>query len=103
MRIKTLCLFSLLLLTIIILSCKKKDYAKVIEITNPDKLNNVLDQYVKEGLYPFLYARLEDLEGNVIYEHSSINDKLLPDTKIAWGSVDIPDHVFNRRWNFKNR
>ena len=82
MRIKILHLFCLLFLTIIILSCKKNDDTKEIEITNPDKLNNVLDQFVKEGLYPFLYARLEDLDGNVIYEHSSTNEKLLPNIKI---------------------
>ena len=86
MRIKILHLFFLLFLTIILLSCKKKDDTKEIEITNPDKLNNVLDQFVKDGLYPFLYARLEDLNGNVIYEHSSKNEKLLPNTKIDWNT-----------------
>lgn len=82
MRITTLHLYYLLFLTITILSCQKKNDVKKIEIKNPDKLNNVLDKFVEEGLYPFLYARLEDLDGNVIYEHSSINEKLLPNTKI---------------------
>ena len=79
MRIR---IFHLLFLTITLLSCQKTDDAQKIEITNPIKLNNVLDQFVEEGLYPFLYARLEDLDGNIIYEHSTINKKLLPDTKI---------------------
>ena len=82
MRIKILHLFYLLFLTITILSCQKKDEGKRLGITNPEKLNNVLDQFVTEGFYPFLYARLEDLNGNVIYEHSAVNENLIPDTKI---------------------
>ncbi len=82
MRIRILHLFCFLILTVGILSCDKKDSAENIQITNPGKLNTVLDQYVNEGFYPFLYARLEDLDGKVLYEHSSINETLLPDTII---------------------
>ncbi|MEM8508810.1 MAG: serine hydrolase [Bacteroidota bacterium] len=46
------------------------------------KLNEVLDHYVEEGFYPFIYARIEDLDGNRIYEHSAVNKEVLPETKI---------------------
>jgi len=82
MRIKKLHLFCLLFSTITIFSCQKKDELKRLGITNTNKLDNVLNQFVTEGFYPFVYARLEDLDGNVIYEHSSVNEKLLPDKKI---------------------
>jgi len=51
-------------------------------ITDPAALDKILDKYVNEGFYPFIHARLEDLEGNVLYEHSKVNKTLLPDTEI---------------------
>ena len=51
-------------------------------ISNPAALDAVLDKYIDEGYYPFVYARLEDLAGNVLYEHSKVNQKLLPNTEI---------------------
>jgi len=82
MRIKKLLLFYLVFLTTSIFSCQKKDEVKKLGITNTSKLDNVLNHFVTEGFYPFVYARLEDLDGNVIYEHSSVNEKLLPNAKI---------------------
>lgn len=82
MRIKINHLVYLLSFIIAVQSCSQKDSVPTLEIGNTDKLNKVLDYYVEEGFYPFVYARLEDLDGNVIYEHSSINKDLLPNTKI---------------------
>ncbi len=69
-------------LTIITFSCQKKEEVKTLEITNSDKLDSILIQFVKEGFYPFVYARLENLDGDVLYEYSSVNENLLPGTKI---------------------
>lgn len=52
-----------------------------IEVPDPDALDAVLDRFVEEGHYPFLYARLEDRDGNVAYEHSVVNRDLLPDAQ----------------------
>jgi CubicO group peptidase (beta-lactamase class C family) len=82
MRIKINHLFYLLFFIIAIPSCSQKKNISALEIGNTDKLDEVLDYYVEENFYPFVYARLEDLDGNVIYEHSSINKDLLPNTKI---------------------
>lgn len=49
-----------------------------IAIGDPTALNRVLDDYVASGQYPFLYARLENAEGRVLYEYSAVNDTLLP-------------------------
>ena len=43
----------------------------------------------EEVFFPFVYARLEDLNDNLIFEHSSVNEQLLPDTEIA-GEVGTP-------------
>ena len=53
-----------------------------IEVPDPDALDAVLERFVEEGHYPFLYARLEDRDGNVAYEHSVVNRDLLPDAQI---------------------
>ena len=41
-------------------------------------VDEMIDGYVESGAYPFLYVRLEDEGGRVVYEHASINDALLP-------------------------
>lgn len=46
------------------------------------QLDSVVDYYVNEGFFPFIYARLEDLDGNVIYEHGKINNRLMPNTTV---------------------
>lgn len=82
MQVKIYHLLWILLLTLTILSCQKGEEVKTLGITNSDALDNVLNKFVEDGFYPFVYARLEDLDGNVIYEHSSVNENLLPDTKV---------------------
>ncbi|MFT6855858.1 MAG: CubicO group peptidase (beta-lactamase class C family) [Cyclobacteriaceae bacterium] len=47
-------------------------------ISNPAALDKILDDYIDNGAYPFLYARLEDKEGNLIYEHGKVNNDLHP-------------------------
>lgn len=65
-----------------IFSCSEKEKVTALKISNPDKLNEVLNHYVEEGFYPFVYARIEDLNGNVIYQHGTVNDDVLPNTKV---------------------
>ena len=70
-------LFGLLFCVLIPISCSQK---RTIELES-EKLNIILDSYVDNGIYPFLYARIED-ENDVIYEYSSINHNLLGNLKI---------------------
>lgn len=72
----------ILLLIVTIFSCRNSENKSGTAITNSLDLDKVLDQYVHEGFYPFIYARLEDIDGKVLYEHSTINKKLLPNVKI---------------------
>ena len=51
-----------------------------------ESLDKILDRYVENGSFPFLYARLEHLDGSVLYEHSSINTELLPNTIVHRGT-----------------
>lgn len=63
-------------------SCSKQTSTPSVVIPNPTQLDSVLNHYVEEGYYPFVYARLEDLDGNLMYEHSVVNNELLPNTKV---------------------
>ena len=51
---------------------KSKNFIKL----DSTKLNEIMDRYVDEGIYPFLFARIEGDHG-VIYEHSVVNKKIL--------------------------
>ena len=53
-----------------------------VNIPDPDAVDAVIDRFVDGGHYPFIYARLEDRDGNVVYEHGSVNRELLPDAEI---------------------
>ena len=59
------------------LTCEKFDIP-----IDDDPLDSILDKYVQGGYHPFLYARLEDRSGSVIYEHSSVNQDILPGKSI---------------------
>ena len=55
---------------------------RAIRIADTTQIDAVLDRYVDKGLLPFIYARLEDREGRIIYEHTAVNRTLLPDARI---------------------
>ena len=73
-------LIYLLLIVCSFHSCSEDN--KAITITDETQLDSILNHFVDENYYPFIYARLEDLDGKVIYEHSSVNEDLLPNTEI---------------------
>ena len=53
-----------------------------VAMPDPAALNAVLDRQVASGYVPFVYARLEDREGGVVYEHAAVNRELLPEARI---------------------
>ena len=46
------------------------------------KVDHLVDSYVDEGIYPFLYVRLERADGSVVYEHGAVNRELIPALEI---------------------
>jgi len=78
-------------LSLIISSCSSKSDAQDF-IRNKDSLDMILDSYVEKGLDPVIYARLENLDGDVLYEHSAVNRNLLP-------LVDINGQTWFRIWS----
>lgn len=65
-----------LLLSLLLVACSSP--TEPLELRDPAGLDQILDDYVSAGAYPFLYARLEDAEGRVVYEHASVNPALVP-------------------------
>ena len=56
-------------------------------IKNKKELDQILDQYTSNGSYPFLYAHVENIDGEILYQHSSVNKDLFPElevTKDTW-------------------
>ena len=80
---------SIISLTISLCSSRPNGYDF---IRNKDSLDIILDRYVDEGLDPVIYARLENLDGDVLYEHSAVNRNLLP-------LVDINGQTWFRIWS----
>ena len=63
-----------------ILSSTASSYA--LRIDNKQILVNTIDEYVKNGANPFVYARVENRHGDILFEHGSVNETLLPDTQV---------------------
>ena len=64
------------------LSTLSGQVAAAVNIPDPDAVDAVIDGFVDAGFYPFIYARLEDRDGNIVYEHGAVNRELLPDAEI---------------------
>lgn len=60
--------------------------------SDPEKIDSVVELFVDNGSYPFVYARLEDKDGNVIYEHGKVNNDLLP-------GVEVDGSTWIRIWS----
>ena len=69
--------YLILYLLIITLSCESTN-DRIIIIKDKNKLDEILNKYVDEGYFPFLFVRLEDKNGRAIYEHCRINRNLIP-------------------------
>ncbi|MEL7219043.1 MAG: serine hydrolase domain-containing protein, partial [Pseudomonadota bacterium] len=41
-------------------------------------LDALVDGYVERGVFPVLYVRVEDRDGNIVYEHGVNNPELAP-------------------------
>ena len=82
MKPKPLLFSIIIVITLIFTQSCNVNQEESINIRNKDSLDLILNEYVDRGYYPFIYARLEDKNGDVLYEHSVVNKSLLPDTKI---------------------
>ena len=67
------------------LSCIEKQNSAIY--LNPKPLNEILNRYVEDGIWPFLYSKIVDgNSGDVVYEHLAVNKRLLPNQNIDGGT-----------------
>ena len=69
---------------LIIIACtEKKTVSKpYLEISNKSQIDSVTQTFIDRGIYPFIYTRLEDSNGTVIYENLAKNERLLANENI---------------------
>lgn len=61
-------------------------------LMDPSVVDGVVDEFVSSGAFPFVYVRLEDRNGKVIYEHSAADADLM-------GGMDISGDSWIRIWS----
>ena len=71
-----------ILFLLIIFSCQTSSGDQNLEINNKKAIDSIINLFVDGEYYPFLYTRLEDQDGEVLYEHAAKNNRLLNDQKI---------------------
>ncbi len=91
---------SAILLAAALLPCAATLAQPTLAVPEPAALNAVLDRQVAGGYLPFVYARLEDRDGGVIYEHAAVKRELLPKARIdgrtwirIWSGPDVPGYA----------
>ena len=73
------------------LSCIEKQTSGIY--LNAEPLNEILNRYVEDGIWPFLYSKIVDgKSGDIVYEHLAINESLLP-------NQDIGGNTWMRIWS----
>ena len=81
----TLQVYIIMSVQFFLLSCDEHPYRNSIKFDS-NSIDKLLNEYVENGDYPFLYARIENVEGKILYEHSVINNSLLPEFKVNGNS-----------------
>jgi len=81
-----------LLCVFILAACQGSESKSSISIADPAALDKVLDDYVAADAFPFLYARIEDKQGRLIYEHGAVNPEVLP-------GVEVNGQTWIRIWS----
>lgn len=76
------------LIVSLLLACQ----ATATEPRAPARLDAVLNEHVEMGSHPFLYVRVEDDQGRLIYEHGAVNGELAPEQEAA-------GHTWMRIWS----
>ena len=68
-----------ILFLLILASCQPPTEKRGLEIINKKAIDSTVNLFVDGEHYPFLYSRLEDQDGEVLYEHTAKNNRLLAD------------------------
>ena len=73
---------------LIFASCQPPVEQKGLEITNKKAIDSTVNLFVDGEHYPFLYTRLEDQDGEVLYEHTAKKQPPAGRPKNRWRHMD---------------
>ena len=64
--------------------CNEKKLSPVsyFEINNKSKIDSITQTFIDREIYPFIYSRVEDSNGTVVYENLAKNERLLANENI---------------------
>jgi CubicO group peptidase (beta-lactamase class C family) len=64
--------------------CNEKKLSPVsyLEINNKSQIDSVTQTFIDREIYPFIYSRVEDSNGTVVYENLAKNERLLANENI---------------------
>ena len=79
-------------LMLLIFSCQPVEEHNGIEISNKEAIDSTMQLFIDGEHYPFIYTRLEDKSGSVLYEKTTKNTRLLADQKVD-GNTRPARHV----------
>ena len=65
------------IMTLVYWSCRTSPESDNI-IKNKNELDQILNQHITDGSYPFLYAHIENIDGDILYQHGTVNKDLFP-------------------------
>ena len=68
-------------MTLVFWSCRTSSEPDNI-IKNKNELDQILNQHITDGSYPFLYAHIENIDGDILYQHGTVNKDLFPDLSV---------------------
>ena len=69
------------ILIILLVSCIRIE-EEISILDQPEVIDALVEEYVDNGAFPMLYMRIENNNGNLVYEHQAVNDTLLPNTTL---------------------
>ena len=69
---------------VILEGCNEKKLSPVsyLEINNKSQIDSITQTFIDREIYPFIYSRVEDSNGTVVYENLAKNERLLANENI---------------------
>ena len=77
-------IFYFTFILIILVGCNEKKLSPVsyLEINNKSQIDSITQTFIDREIYPFIYSRVEDSNGTVVYENLAKNERLLANENI---------------------
>ena len=62
--------------------CEQTSNKATAFLSHPERVDALIDGYIANESFPMLYVRIENKNGETLYEHQAVNERLLPNTSV---------------------